>query len=148
MESAVPSVEYYVVEVTERVKTKKVYSLFLSDDGIVNLRFPISGGEVKLSDSINIYHQRLTLETAFKKQLLLVDIRNSPKPNRDAKEYAKSKELTDITQAMAMLVDSRTSRVIGNMFIGLNRPPYPTRLFTDETVAVEWLKRQEQNVLG
>jgi len=31
--------------------------------------------------------------------------------------------------------------VIGNFFIGINKPPLPTRLFDDEPAAVAWLQQ-------
>jgi len=40
----------------------------------------------------------------------------------------------------AILVGSPVSRVMGNIYIGLNKPLVPTKLFTDEEVAVRWLK--------
>jgi hypothetical protein len=42
--------------------------------------------------------------------------------------------------AVALLVDSPLSRVIGNFFMGLNKPLVPTRLFATEREARDWLR--------
>ena len=39
----------------------------------------------------------------------------------------------------ALVVGSPVSRVIGNFFVGLNRPKYPLRLFDDQEFATAWL---------
>lgn len=41
--------------------------------------------------------------------------------------------------AMAFVATSPVARVIGNFFIGLNKPTIPTRLFDREDQAVQWL---------
>ena len=42
--------------------------------------------------------------------------------------------------AVALLVGSPLTRVIGMFFMGLNRPATPTRLFTSEPEALAWLR--------
>jgi hypothetical protein len=41
--------------------------------------------------------------------------------------------------AFAILIDSSVSRVVGNFFLGINKPAVPTKLFTNEKEAVKWL---------
>ncbi len=40
---------------------------------------------------------------------------------------------------VAMIAGNPVARVIGNFFVGLNRPDIPTRLFADEATAIPWL---------
>jgi hypothetical protein len=42
---------------------------------------------------------------------------------------------------VAVVVDSPMSKIIGNIYLGLNKPITPSRLFTDEKDAVEYLKQ-------
>jgi hypothetical protein len=42
--------------------------------------------------------------------------------------------------AFAIIIQSPLSRVIGNFFMGLNKPRVPARLFKSEKEAVKWLK--------
>ena len=134
------------MEVLDRTD-RKLFSLSTTDKGVVILQFAIPNSEITYKDSLDIYSERLQLKTPTRKQSLLVDLRNNPQPDDASKAFAKSETLSEITRAMAMLVNSKASRIIGNFFVGLNRPPYPTRLFTDEIVALDWLERQELKAL-
>ena len=44
------------------------------------------------------------------------------------------------TVAQALVIDSGPSRVMGNFFLGLNKPRFPTKLFTSEAKAEAWLR--------
>jgi len=45
-----------------------------------------------------------------------------------------------ITKVCAMVVGSGISKMIGNMVIIINKPPFPAKLFSDEEKAITWLK--------
>jgi hypothetical protein len=45
-----------------------------------------------------------------------------------------------------MLVSSPMQRMVGNIFFKINRPPYPTRLFSQQTDALQWLRELEEPV--
>ena len=77
--------------------------------------------------------------------LVLVDITNVRSMSRDARLAFGKTGRTAPTIALALLVRSRLSRVIGNFFLGLNRPKFPTQLFTDEAEAVAWLDRHRDS---
>ena len=42
-------------------------------------------------------------------------------------------------QALALILGSPVSSMIGNIYQSINRPRHPTRLFTNEDRALEWL---------
>lgn len=71
-----------------------------------------------------------------KRHILLIDMRNL----RDITQGARRIYHDGPAFAVALLVASPVSKVIGSFFIGLNRPSYPLRIFTSETKAIEWLK--------
>ncbi|MGB7874967.1 MAG: hypothetical protein WBL25_11340 [Anaerolineales bacterium] len=112
----------------------RVGKIWLRDDGIVQLvidpgtKYTLadtresSAGIVKLSKG-----QRLPL---------LADARNLK-----SVDFAARKETAAFDQVMsaAMLIESAVSRVIGNVFLASNKTSFPTRLFTSEAEAVEWL---------
>jgi hypothetical protein len=58
----------------------------------------------------------------------------------DAREYYSSEEAAQVVCACAGITNSLIGRVIGNFFIGFNRPPTPGRIFNSEEDAVKWLK--------
>lgn len=64
--------------------------------------------------------------------------------SRDAREvFASSEANTALTNRAALLADNPLAVAVGNFFLGLNRPKHPTRLFTDETAAIAWLKADD-----
>lgn len=71
-------------------------------------------------------------------RFLMVDLREAGPTGAGVRElYAQN---TAHLIALAFLVDSALSRMIGNFFISLNRPQIPCRLFNTEPTAFAWLK--------
>ncbi len=71
---------------------------------------------------------------------VLVDIRASKGASRDCRNYYAGQEAGEIQNACALLIDSPFSRLLGNFFLGFNKTEFPTKLFTKEKEAMEWLK--------
>ena len=46
---------------------------------------------------------------------------------------------TAVSLAVALVVESPLSTVLGNFYLGFNRPETPTRLFTSVAEAEDWL---------
>ena len=76
------------------------------------------------------------------RSLLLIDIRLIASISRDARRLFASDEVSNTygVRALALILGSPVSTFIGNFWQAINRPPHPTRLFTDEAKAVEWLE--------
>ena len=70
---------------------------------------------------------------------VLVDLRGIRSESRDAREFFASSEVGTKVTAVALVIGSPVSTVIGNFFLRLREQPVPTRLFGDEPAAVEWL---------
>jgi hypothetical protein len=72
---------------------------------------------------------------------LLSDIRQIKSASREAREIftQPDSEVARSISGMALLVNSTVSRVIGNFFLGFNKPIFPTRIFTNETASRRWL---------
>lgn len=73
---------------------------------------------------------------------VLVDMSELGGEDRAAREYFVSDEAVAKYAAVAILVRSPVSRVIGTFFLRLARHKAPTRLFTSEAEAVHWLEGQ------
>tara|TARA_Y100001968_G_scaffold268344_1_gene258660 strand:- start:37 stop:414 length:378 start_codon:yes stop_codon:yes gene_type:complete len=58
--------------------------------------------------------------------------------NREARDYYASEEASVHKSAMAMVVDSVFQRLLGNLFFRINRPPYPTKMFSNRDKAEAW----------
>ncbi len=76
-----------------------------------------------------------------KKFPVLLDTRQMFQVSKEANEYGASKEVSELSLAMAILTgNSMAARIIGNFFIKFNKPFIPTKLFKKEENAVKWLK--------
>jgi hypothetical protein len=73
---------------------------------------------------------------------LLFDLGAFRAVSSEARKLAASEAHAEGIRAVAFIATSAVGRVIGNFWLGLNRPPYPTRLFTDEESALDWLLGQ------
>ncbi len=71
--------------------------------------------------------------------LVLSDIRGLRSSTSGSRALATTPEATQLHAAAAVIVGNGITRMMRNLFIGMNRPAYPTRLFTDLDSAVAWL---------
>lgn len=70
---------------------------------------------------------------------ILVDIRKIRSISKEARDHFSMRGRKPGVVAIAMLVSSPLSRIIGNFFLGLNHPIVPTRMFTDRERAEQWI---------
>ena len=73
------------------------------------------------------------------KTRVLIDMAAVSEISKEARDYFANERTASIQRATALLISSPVSRVIGNFFMGLNKPISPTRLFTDPREAIKWL---------
>ncbi len=83
----------------------------------------------RLRDSVNRVKTRV-----------LIDMTSTTEISKEARDYFANERTGSIQRATALLIGSPVSRVIGNFFLGLNRPLSPTRLFSDPHKAIQWLQ--------
>lgn len=63
-------------------------------------------------------------------------------PTEEARKLLASKEYTAMRIAAAFVTNSLANKLFGNFFIRFNKPATPTRMFTDEVEAFNWLQIQ------
>ena len=81
-----------------------------------------------------------TWKTAGERRLpVLVDMSRIKGESRAARLHFVSAEAVTRYSAVALLVASPVSRVIGTFFLRLLEHKAPTRLFSDEATAIDWL---------
>ena len=103
--------------------------------GIIN-----KNAEQTLNDAM--YNTRMVKETLKGKiSPVLIDIRLMKSISAEAREYYSGEDVAHVHNACAIVIGNPISRIIGNFFIGLNKPGMPTRLFTTEKKAFQWLRR-------
>ncbi|MYM56220.1 DUF7793 family protein [Thalassovita mangrovi] len=106
----------------------------MGEDGII--RFRVSPGATVNAAAAQQCVTGASQLAGSAKQLLLIDMRGLRDINRDARRIYNDGPAF----AVALLIGSPISKVIGSFFLGLNKPSYPLRLFTSEQEAVKWLK--------
>jgi len=96
-------------------------------------------GKLTLEDARAMHAARLSLGATGRGLLVLVDIATRPSPTREAGEFTRRPEVQRLTRAMALVTPSVLTRHLGNAFLRVMRPQYPTRMFGDEAAALRWL---------
>ena len=91
-----------------------------------------------LDDAVAATDAMATL-TGGREHPLLVDAHDAGPQDRPARmEFARR---SDLVSAVALIVNTPLSRMMGNFFLSVSKPVAPTRLFDDEPSAVAWLRK-------
>ncbi len=73
-----------------------------------------------------------------KSYALLVDMRGIKSTTKQASRYLATIGTT-LVKAAALITGSAMNRALGNIFLTIDKPAVPTKLFTSEEKAREWL---------
>jgi hypothetical protein len=71
---------------------------------------------------------------------VLADMSDVKSVDRKSREYISGKEAMKTARSLAIIIKSPMSKVVGNFLIGLNKPPYPIKMFTSKDEAIGWLR--------
>ncbi|AFC26360.1 STAS/SEC14 domain-containing protein [Saprospira grandis] len=107
-------------------------------EGVLELYF-----EQKLKMSLEQaqdYYESLCkmAEAQGKNIFIYIDVSTIGGISADARKYF-AKAVNPRSRACALLVGSGISRILGNFLVGFNKPPIPTRLFSNKEKALQWL---------
>lgn len=103
---------------------------------VVVTHAPQSVLDVAIARRILDSHRRFA---AGRKLPVLVDARGVRRADREARELVAGPAVAAHTSRVALLVGGTVSAVIGNFFLRVSRPVYPTRVFSDIEEARAWL---------
>jgi hypothetical protein len=110
----------------------------LDADGIIRSTV-LPGTEETLADAQeNI--RTCALLGGGQRRPIVVDMRGVKAQAREARLYYSGPETAQVISAIALITGSRVSALIANFFITVSKNTIPTKLFTDETEALLWLK--------
>jgi hypothetical protein len=119
-----------------RSVTTRTARVWIGDDGILYVE-PLPGCTQARADAIeNI--AVIGEVAAGRRPPALADMRGVRGIDRGARAYYA--EAPPVVSAMALQVGSPLSRAVGTFFVGFNKPPTPTRLFTSADEARAWLR--------
>ncbi|MES2140931.1 MAG: hypothetical protein V4511_14585 [Bacteroidota bacterium] len=79
--------------------------------------------------------------TNFVPYPILLNVTALKKITKPARDFLASEIGCEGIIAGAFLINSDLGRLIGNFFIQINKPLRPSKLFTDEIKAKEWLSK-------
>lgn len=116
----------------------RVNKVWVGEDGIARIiHFP--GVELTLADAEETMAAYLKLNNG-KRLPLFIDTKTMKSMSRESRQYYAGEEAAKVASAAAIIVGTPVSRVLGNFYIGLSNPHLPSRLFSSEDEALEWLK--------
>ncbi len=126
------------MEIPKNAINVTCYWTWMGEDGIARTK-------VKPNSEIILEHaaeNSKAVNSLFtdKKFPIMIDARGIRSMTREAREFFSTRGRDTNTCAFGIIIKSPLSRTVGNFFLGLNKPAVPTRLFDNETDAVEWLK--------
>lgn len=71
-----------------------------------------------------------------------VDITNIKVLEKEARAFYASDELAEYSKGIALYTNSTFSKLIANFFMQIDKPVVPTKMFTDKTKALDWLRER------
>jgi hypothetical protein len=101
----------------------------------------------KLAISLDIAKQCVKERIEFSKGKsypMLVDARGIKTIDKAARDYLAVEGIEFVT-AGAFIIGSAVTRILGNIFLMINKPKIPTRLFTNEVEALAWLSQYKNS---
>ena len=121
----------------ERVKESEVFLTRMGKDGICRT-------EVKQDAEVRLPHAIWNSEAITRLSNggmipLLVDLRKIKSVSKEARDHFSMRGRKSQVNAIAMLIKSPVSKIVGNFYIQFSKPTIPTRLFTEEKKAIAWL---------
>lgn len=116
-----------------------VFTIYLGDDHICRNTVK-KNAEIGLKEAVAATEAVVEI---FNGEIapILVDIRQIRSISREAREHFTMKNRKPNVSAIGLLVKSPLSSLIGNFFLGINKSSVPTRIFTSEKKATEWLRK-------
>ena len=119
--------------------SSEISLLNLRKGGIVTLE-PKEGETVQTLQSMKLDFEIFKEWTKDEKYNFLVDSRRLKKFDSELRVYAQ-KHSPLFFNKYAIIISSGTSSFLANMFMHLTKPKIPTKLFTNKTDAINWLKQ-------
>lgn len=102
-----------------------------------------SGSEISLADAEKNTEAVVELSKGSNYPIL-VDLREIKSISKEARDHFSMRGRKPHVTAISMLVNSPVSKIVGNFFLGLNKPTVPTRLFTSQKEAINWVLKIAQ----
>ena len=103
------------------------------------MQFTKRGVTITLEGAKEIVRNRLAFTNNMPHRVLVID-EGAKLFSKEARDYLSKDGASGII-AGAVVIKSVYGSFLGNFFLKLTNPPFPSRLFTDEKHAQEWLEQ-------
>ena len=113
--------------------------IWLDDDGIIKIVTKPGVTKQTLSDAVENMEAVDKMRQGNKRPLF-IDIRAAMSTSAEGRRYYARAELGEHFSAGAFIIDSPLSRVIGSLYLGISKPPFPVMLFDSPEKALDWLR--------
>lgn len=121
-----------------QVLAENEYIIFWDDDNVLAQRFKVS--KIGLEEAKSVVALRHTIQKD--QRLFFADISKVSSVSKEARDYFASSYATDKVIAVAFYTSSIISRMLVTFFLAFNRPDVPSKIFSDEQEAMQWLRQQ------
>jgi hypothetical protein len=111
--------------------------MFLRDDGIIQVN--VKNHNYSLQNLKDINRAQGKICNGKRRPLLVL---GAPFANvdADAREFMASEQSTQYSSAEAFVINSLGQKILANFYLKVNKPGVPTRFFTEQVQAEEWLR--------
>ena len=126
-----------MLELLEETATQKIYWNVEDEivEGILTANITLLDQAIEIIDA----HERVRDKMNKQKTRVLIDMSKISEVSKEARDYFANERTSTIQRACALYITSAIGRVIGNFFMGMNKPQAPTKLFTNKEEAIKWL---------
>ena len=83
--------------------------------------------------------EKVCLKLNINNARILVNLALVNEVSKEARDYLANTKTACNQRQVALLVPTPFSKMIGNFFMGLNKPYFPTKLFNGKEDAINWL---------
>lgn len=130
---------FFVLAVgTQSIQLQKSVHILIAP-GIIQI-IGEEGVHIELSDAIEMREANLKLSENKPFCILMNGACHYHTYSSEAKKLLASEEYCKLRKATAFVVNSLSVRMLVMFFLNINQPKTPTRIFSSENEAIEWLK--------
>lgn len=129
-----------MVSIKKQIRLKKSTHTVIEKKPLIIKIESIAGEFNEVSDTIDMRDANVELSTGKPYYILLDTTSGYAASTPEANKLLASKEFSGKRQAVAIIAKSLASKIVSNFFIQFNKPHTPTKVFTNEVNAIEWIK--------
>lgn len=114
------------------------YYLNLRSDGIMYVR--ITSEKEETVELVKEMVKKMGEMVNYQQVPMLAKHEEFALPGKANRDYWAKKESCPYSKADAFIINSTAMQLIANFYLKINKPERPTKMFTNESEAIKWLK--------